>query len=120
MSERDIQAVERLRRELPVARYRRGYRVADVDTFLEWAVASLRARLTENEGMRAGVALGSLWHGGTSSASGTAVDVAAQTFALARSSYRLQEVDDLLDEVTYLLAQLEAENDALRARSGSR
>jgi cell division septum initiation protein DivIVA len=31
----------------------------------------------------------------------------------------MQEVDNLLDEVTYQLTQLEAENEALRARSSS-
>jgi hypothetical protein len=31
----------------------------------------------------------------------------------------MREVDDLLDEVAYLVAQLEAENEALRARSRS-
>ena len=117
MSELDIQGIERRGKELPVARYRRGYRVDQVDAFLERAVATLRARLTENEGLRAGVAPGNLW---TSSATPrTPAEVDAQRFALARSGYRLQEVDDLLDEVTYFLTQLEAENEALRARSPS-
>jgi DivIVA domain-containing protein len=91
--------------------------VAHVDGFLGRAVATLRARLQENDGLRAGVAPGDRWHRGAgSTAPGTSGEVDAQIFELARSGYRMREVDELLDEVASLLAQLEAENEALRAR----
>jgi DivIVA domain-containing protein len=120
VTEHDIRAIEQRGKELPVARIRRGYRVAQVDAFLGQAVASLRSLLAENEGLRAGVAPGNLWYreaGARSPRSPEEVD--AQTFKLERSGYRMQEVDDLLDEVTYQLTQLEAENDMLRAQSRS-
>lgn len=120
VSELDIRRVEQRAKELPVAGYRRGYRVAQVDGFLGRAVASLRARLAENKGLRAGVDPGNLWHQRASvSSPGTPADVAAQTFEMARSgsAYRMREVDDLLDEVIHLLTRLEAENELLRASS---
>jgi DivIVA domain-containing protein len=120
VTELDIRAIEQRGKELPPARMRRGYRAAQVDAFLGQAVASLRSRLAENEGLRAGVAPGDLWYreaGARAPRSPEEVD--AQTFELVRSGYRMQEVDNLLDEVTYQLTQLEAENEALRARSAS-
>jgi DivIVA domain-containing protein len=117
VTERDIRGIEQRAKELPVAGYRRGYQVAHVDAFLGRAVATLRARLQENDGRRAGVAPGDRWHRGAgSTAPGTSGEVDAQIFELARSGYRMREVDELLDEVASLLAQLEAENEALRAR----
>jgi DivIVA domain-containing protein len=120
VTELDIRAIEQRGKELPPARMRRGYRAAQVDAFLGQAVASLRSHLAENEGLRAGVAPGDLWYreSGTR-APRSPEEVDAQTFELVRSGYRMQEVDDLLDEVTYQLTQLEAENEALRARSAS-
>jgi DivIVA domain-containing protein len=120
VSELDIRRVEQRSKELPFAGYRRGYRVAQVDGFLRQVVVSLRALLAENEGLRAGVDPGNLWHQGASvSSPRTPADVAAQTFELARSgsAYRMREVDELLDEVIHLLTRLEAENELLRAQS---
>lgn len=120
MTELDIRAIEQRGRELPPARFRRGYRVAQVDAFLGQAVASLRSRLAENEGLRAGVAPGDLWYRDAGAgAARSPEEVDAQMFELVRSGYRMQEVDALLDEVAYLVAQLQAENEALRARSAS-
>jgi DivIVA domain-containing protein len=120
VTELDIRAIEQRGKELPPARMRRGYRAAQVDAFLGQAVASLRSRLAENEGLRAGVAPGDLWYREAGARAPRSPDeVDAQTFELVRSGYRMQEVDNLLDEVTYQLTQLEAENEALRARSSS-
>jgi DivIVA domain-containing protein len=120
VTELDIRGIEQRGKELTVARYRRGYHVAQVDAFLGQAVSSLRTLLAENEGLRAGVAPGNLWHGGAGGrAPRTPDEVDAQMFELARSGYRMREVDDLLDEVASHLGQLEAENEALRARSAS-
>ncbi len=119
VSELDIRGVEQRAKELPVAGFRRGYRVAQVDGFLSQAVASLRALLAENEGLRAGVDPGNLWYQGSSATPPrTPAEVGAQTFELARSgsAYRMREVDELLDEVIHLLTRLEAENELLRAR----
>jgi DivIVA domain-containing protein len=120
VTELDIRSIEQRGKELPVARVVRGYRVTQVDAFLGQAVASLRSRLAENEGLRAGVAPGDLWYreaGARTPRSPEEVD--AQSFEVVGSGYRMQEVDNLLDEVTYQLTQLEAENEALRARSAS-
>jgi DivIVA domain-containing protein len=120
VTELDIRAIEQRGTELPAARFRRGYRVAQVDAFLRQAVASLRSRLAENEGLRAGVAPGNLWYREAwARAPRSAKEVETQMFELVRSGYRMQDVDDLLDEVTYQLTQLEAESEALRARSAS-
>jgi DivIVA domain-containing protein len=120
VTELDIRAIEQRGKRLPVARYRRGYRVDQVDAFLGQAVASLRSRLAENEGLRAGVSPDSLWYREAGAkAPRTPDEVDAQIFQLARSGYRMREVDDLLDEVAYVVAQLEAENDSLRAQSRS-
>lgn len=65
-----------------------------------------------------GVAPGSLWYAGKGAKSPrTPGEVDAQMFEVARfgSGYRMREVGDLFDEVAYLIAQLEAENEALRA-----
>lgn len=120
VTELDIRAIEQRGRELPAARLRRGYPVAQVDAFLGQAVASLRSRLAENEGLRAGVAPGNLWYRDAGvRAPRSPEEVDAVVFELVRSGYRMQEVDALLDEVAYLVAQLLAENEALRARSAS-
>src|SRR5687767_10533915 len=81
VSELDIRGVEQRAKELPVAGFRRGYRVAQVDGFLSQAVASLRALLAENEGLRVGVDPGNLWYQGASATSPhTPAEVGAQTF----------------------------------------
>lgn len=103
-----------------MARFGRGYSVPGVDAFLDQILAASRALMSENEGLRAGVAPEHLWSAGPDAKSGvTSLGVDAQIFVLARRGYRMREVDDLLDGVTDLLAQLEAENVALRARDPS-
>ncbi len=116
----DIRDIERRAKELPVARWRRGYHVAQVDEFLTQSVAALRSRLAENEGLRMGVPSGNAWYGGADEKlPRSPFEVDAKIFELAFSGYRMREVDELLDEVAHLLAQLEAENELLRARSAS-
>jgi DivIVA domain-containing protein len=116
----DIRDIERRATDLPTTRWRRGYRFAQVDAFLTQSVAALRARLAENEGLRVGVPPGNPWYSGAGQKPPrTPLEVDAKMFELAFSGYRMREVDELLDEVAYLLAQLEAENELLRARSRS-
>jgi DivIVA domain-containing protein len=120
VTELDIRAIEQRGKELPVGRYRRGYRMAQVDSFVGQAVVSLRSCLAENEGLRAGGAPGTLrYRDSVARSPRTPAEVDAQVFELARSGYRMRPVDELLDEVTHQLTQLQAENEALRARSTS-
>ncbi|MGH2641486.1 MAG: DivIVA domain-containing protein [Actinomycetota bacterium] len=114
----DIRDIERRAKELPTARWGRGYRVAEVDAFLTQSVAALRARLAENEGLRMGVPSGNPWHSGADEKPPrTPFEVDEKIFELAFSGYRMREVDELLDEVAHRLAQLEAENELLEARN---
>ena len=120
MTELDLRGIDARRKALPLARFGRGYRIAEVDQFLDRTIAAIRTRLAENEGLRAGVAPDNLWFR-SAGATPTPPEVDAQMFELARfgGGYRIREVDDLLDEVAYLVAQLDAESEALRARSAS-
>ena len=116
----DIRDIERRAKELPIARWRRGYHVAQVDEFLTQSVAALRTRLAENEALRVGVPSSATWYPGAGEKlPRSPYEVDAKMFELAFSGYRMREVDELLDEVAYRLAQLEAENEQLRARSPS-
>jgi DivIVA domain-containing protein len=122
VTELDIRSIERRGKELPIARHGRGYRIDQVNAFIAKAASSLRARLAENDGFRAGASPGNDGDGGTWVISPrTPAEVDEQRFEIGRSGagYRMREVDELLDEVTYQLTQLEAENDMLRARSRS-
>ena len=84
------------------------------------SVAALRTRLAENEGLRVGVPSDTTWYSGTGEKlPRSPLEVDAKMFELAFSGYRMREVDELLDEVAYRLAQLGAENELLTARSAS-
>jgi DivIVA domain-containing protein len=60
VTELDIRGIDLRRKDLPVARFGRGYRISQVDAFIDQIVPALRALAAENEGLRAGVAPGNL------------------------------------------------------------
>lgn len=117
----DIRELDARRKELPLGRMG-GYRIDEVDAFLEKAVGELRDLLDENEALRAGVSPEHLWGNGIrATPTITPSDVQAEEFQMARfgRAYRMREVDEYLDDLTDMLSRLEAENEALRARSPS-
>jgi DivIVA domain-containing protein len=122
VTELDIRTIVERRADLPLARSGRGYKVAQVDAFLDGIVASLRAVLAENEGLRTGVEPGHFWFGNAAREGRHGPStIAATTFEIGwfGGGYKMREVDELLDQVTDQLARLEAENEALRAHNGS-
>jgi DivIVA domain-containing protein len=113
----DIRDLEARRKGLSVARFRLGYRVREVDAFLEEALDAMRSLIEENERLRAGVSPEHLSFGTTDTRQGlTPLDVQAKVFEVGRfgNGYRMRAVDELLDDVTDMLAVLIAENEALR------
>jgi len=120
----DIRDLDVRRKRLSVARFGIGYRVHQVDAYLDEAIDSVRSLLEENEGLRAGVSPEDLWFGKTHARSRlTPLDVQAREFEVARfgNGYKMRAIDEILDDVTDMLAELTAENEALRAgRSTSR
>lgn len=117
-SEMDVRALEAKGRALPPKRFRAGYGVAEVDSFLGHAIDALRGLLAENDALRTGVSPEGLWHARPRM---TPLDVQEAIFRLTRlrAGYRMRPVDELFDEVSDALARLSAQNDALRARSES-
>ena len=107
------------RKHLHIARLRVGYRVQDVDGFLDQVMEILSGLVEENEGIRAGVSPASLWFDAATARPRLGpLDVQQKVFDIARlgSGYKMRDVDEFLDEVTDVLAALVAENDALRAK----
>jgi DivIVA domain-containing protein len=114
----DIRDLDVRRKGLSSARFGLGYRVPDVDAFIDEGIDAIRSLLEENEGLRAGVSPENLWFGGRDTRRRlTPLDVQAREFEVARfgKGYKMRPVDEILDDVADMLAQLEAENDALRA-----
>jgi DivIVA domain-containing protein len=106
--------LEGRRRKLPVTRLGAGYGVSEVDAVMHKVFAAIRSLLSENEGLRSGVAPGNLWFGNR--ARPTPLDVQAVVFPLVRfgRAYKMRAVDELLDDVTDVLTRLSAENELLR------
>jgi DivIVA domain-containing protein len=118
LTQLDIRDLNVRRKGLSSARFGLGYRVSDVDALLDEGIDAIRSLLEENEGLRAGVLSEHLRLGeGDMRRRLTPLDVEAREFAVARfgKGYKMRPVDELLDDMTDMLAQLEAENDALRA-----
>jgi DivIVA domain-containing protein len=114
----DIRDLDVRRKGLSSARFGLGYRVPDVDAILDEGIDAIRSLLEENEGLRAGVSPERLRFGETDARCRlTPLDVQAREFEVARfgKGYKMRPVDEILDDVTDMLALLEAENDALRA-----
>lgn len=114
----DIRDLEARRKGLSVARLGIGYRVQEVDEFLDEAIDAMRSLLEENQGLRAGVSTEHLWLGKTHLRRLlTPLDVQAREFQIARfgNGYKMRAVDEILDDVTDMLTELTAENEALRA-----
>ena len=115
----DVRDLEARRSGLSVARFGIGYRVQEVDVFLDGAIDTVRSLLEENEGLRAGVSPEHLWFGTTQARRRlTPLDVQARVFEIGRfgNGYKMRAVDEVLDDVTDMIAALTAENEALRAR----
>jgi DivIVA domain-containing protein len=118
LTQLDIRDLDVRRKGLPSTTFGLGYRVADVDAFLDEGIGAIRSLLEENEVLRAGVSPEHLWYGKADARRRlTPLDVQAREFEVARfgNGYKMRPVDEILDDVTDMLAQLEAENDALRA-----
>jgi DivIVA domain-containing protein len=91
--------------------------VREVDGFLDEALDAMRSLLGENEGLRAGVSPEHPSFGTTDTRHQlTPLDVQARVFEAGRFGvgYKMRAVDELLDELTDMLAVLIAENEALR------
>jgi DivIVA domain-containing protein len=118
LTERDVKAIDERRKELHVAWFL-GYRKGDVDTYLDEVVEAMRSRLRENEGLRAGSPVSP---SRLDEERVTPFDVQGREFEVARflGGYRMREIDEYLDDVTDMLARLDAENEALRGSSDLR
>ncbi len=118
LSEQDVTAIDARRKGLHVAWFL-GYRKGDVDPYLDEVVEAMRSRIRENEGLRAGspVPLPR-----PDEERVTPFDVQGREFEIARflGGYRMREIDEYLDDVTDMLARLDAENEALRGSSDLR
>ena len=118
LTEQDVTAIDARRKELHVAWFL-GYRKGDVDPYLDEVVEAMRSRIRENEGLRAGspVPLPR-----PDEERVTPLDVQGREFEIARflGGYRMREIDEYLDDVTDMLARLDAENEALRGSSDLR
>jgi len=112
-TELDVRALDVRRRRFHVAWFQ-GYRKEDVDPYLDEAVDAIRERIQENASLRAGLP-GPDQRRDTEGV--TPFDVQARQFEMAHlgRGYKMREVDEYLDDVTDMLSQLEAENEALRA-----
>lgn len=113
----DIRDLEAQRKGLSVARLGLGYRVQEVDAFLDEALDAMRFLLEENEGLRPGVSPEHPSFGSTETRHRlTPLDVQERVFEVGRlgRGYKMRTVDELLDDVTDMLATLIAENEALR------
>lgn len=118
LTEQDVTDIDARRREFHVAWFV-GYRKGDVDPYLDEVLEAMRSRIRENEGLRAGTPVpASQTDGGRV----TPFDVQAREFGTARflGGYRMREIDEYLDDVTDMLARLDAENEALRGSSDRR
>jgi DivIVA domain-containing protein len=116
-TELDVRSIDARRKDLHAA-WLQGYRKSDVDSYLDEVTESMRARIQENAGLRAGLQVA----GPGSDAEGvTAFDVQAKEFEIARfgRGYKMRDVDEYMDDVTEMLSWLEAENAALKKRSES-
>ena len=113
----DIRDLEVRRTALTVARFGLGYRVQEVDAFLDEALDAMRSLLEENEGLRAGVSPEHLSFGTTDTRHRlTPLDVQTRVFQVGRfgNGYKMRPIDEILDDVTDMLAALTAANEALR------
>lgn len=113
----DIRDLEARRTGLSVARFGLGYRVQEVDAFLDEALDAMRSLLEENEGLRAGRSPEHPSFGTTDTRHRlTPLDVQERVFEAGRfgNGYKMRATDELLDDVTDMLAVLIAENEALR------
>ena len=101
---------------LSVARLGLGYRVQEVDAFLDQALDAMRSLLEENEGLRAGMSPAPSFGTTDTGHRLTPLDVQARVFQIGRfgNGYKMRAVDELLDDMTDMLATLTAENEALR------
>jgi DivIVA domain-containing protein len=116
-TELDVRSIDARRKDFHAAWFQ-GYRKSDVDPYLDEVTESMRARIQENAGIRAGLLIPGP---GSDTERVTPFDVQAKEFVMARfgRGYRMREVDGYMDEVTDMLSWLEAENAALRERSES-
>jgi DivIVA domain-containing protein len=113
----DIQDLETRRKDLSVARFGLGYRIQEVDAFLDEALDAMRSLREENEGLRARSSPEDLSLGATETRQRlTPLDVQARVFESGRfgNGYKMRAVDEILDDVTDMLAALTAENEAIR------
>jgi DivIVA domain-containing protein len=116
-TELDVRSIDARRKDFHAAWFQ-GYRKSDVDLYLDEVTESMRARIQENAGLRAGLPVpGS----GSDTERMTPFDVQAKEFVMARfgRGYRMRDVDEYMDEVTDMMSWLEAENAALKERSES-
>jgi DivIVA domain-containing protein len=118
LTEQEVTAIDARRRELHVAWFV-GYRKGDVDPYLDEVLEAMRSRIRENEGLRAGTPVPA---SRTDAERVTPFDIQAREFGTARflGGYRMREIDEYLDDVTDMLARLDAENEALRGSSDRR
>jgi DivIVA domain-containing protein len=118
LSEQDVTAIDARRKELHVAWFL-GYRKGDVDPYLDEVVEAMRSRIRENEGLRAGSPVP---FPRPDEERVTPLDVQGREFEIAHflGGYRMREIDEYLDDVTDMLARLDAENEALRGSSDLR
>lgn len=113
----DCPELEARRTVLSVARFGLGYRVREVDAFLDEALDVMRSLVEENEALRAGPSREHPLFGTTDTRHRlTPLDVQARVFEVGRfgNGYKMRAVDELLDDVTDMIAVLIAENEALR------
>ena len=118
LTEQDVTDIDARRREFHVAWFV-GYRKGDVDPYLDEVLEAMRSRIRENEGLRAGTPV---LASQTDGERVTPFDVQAREFGTARflGGYQMREIDEYLDDVTDMLARLDAENEALRGSSERR
>lgn len=118
LSEQDVTAIDARRRELHVAWFV-GYRKGDVDPYLDEVLEAMRSRIQENAGLRAGMTVP---RAPRDTERVTPLNVQAKEFGIARflGGYVMREIDEYLDDVTDMLARLDAENEALRRSSDRR
>jgi DivIVA domain-containing protein len=116
-TELDVGSIDARRKDFH-ATWFQGYRKSDVDTYLDEVTESMRARIQENEGLRAGLPVPGPVSG---TERVTPFDVQAKEFMMARfgRGYRMRDVDEYMDEVTEMMSWLEAENAALKELSES-
>ena len=113
----DIPDLEARRTGLSVARFGLGYRVQEVDAFLDEALDVMRSLVEESEALRADPSPEHPSFGTTATRYRlTPLDVQARVFEVGRfgNGYKMRAVDELLDDVTDMLAELFAENEAIR------